>query len=334
MSSSPPTITDYTFPDRALIGEGAYGWVWLGLYKGDQPRAIKVFKPRALQDELWRGEYEKLRALDEPPGVVTLYDAGRTDEGLPFVAMRLMADRSDGGSEWQGRTLSRRLALDPPKMSEGWRLLLEVAETLAFLHRNGVRHCDLKPGNILLSGGEEARPVLCDFGQSRRKQDNAGVAAAPGTVLYACPEQLRHPEQAKKSWDVYSFGVTAWQVLTGELPRLQSLISGGDDGGPVGAPSDLDRTLVSQRRYDSSLFSSTSQPLPSPGELAERIESEAAKGSPPRPSLVGRGCRVDRRFQHHRALPAGRWRAAFAIPGHGGGGGRCRGGPTTARTRG
>lgn len=46
-----------------------------------------------IRDDLWRSEFEKLKALDEPPGIVTLYDQGETKDGLPYVAMRLITTR-------------------------------------------------------------------------------------------------------------------------------------------------------------------------------------------------------------------------------------------------
>lgn len=238
----PPTIRDYTFPPNALIGEGAYGWVWVGLYKGDQPRAVKVFKPRSIQEELWQGEYEKLRALDEPPGIVTLYDSGHTDnEGLPYVSMRLMADKDDDGV-WAGRTLRAAMKQNELSDADKWRLVREIAETLAYIHRKEVRHCDIKPGNILLSSGDEPRPVICDFGQSRTEGYDEG--AALGTLLYACPEQLKSPDQPAKNWDVYSFGVTAYELLTGKLPRLQGIVEQRHQAGPDEA--DLGETLMQQ----------------------------------------------------------------------------------------
>lgn len=243
---NPPTIRDYHFPPNGLIGEGAYGWVWVGLFKGDQPRAVKVFKPRSIQEGLWQAEYEKLRALDEPPGIVTLYDRGHTDDGgLPYVSMRLMADRLPNNTGWAGRTLSRALKADSLGEVDRWRVVREIAEILAYMHRQDVRHCDIKPGNILLSAGAEPRPVICDFGQSRT---SGAEGAAMGTLLYACPEQLRDPENPEKNWDVYSFGVTAFQILTGELPRLRRHEK-AEEKPPENEPTP-DETLVLQRETE------------------------------------------------------------------------------------
>ncbi|MEM7010966.1 MAG: protein kinase [Verrucomicrobiota bacterium] len=238
----PPTIRDYSFPPNALIGEGAYGWVWVGLFKGDQPRAVKVFKPRSIQEGLWQGEYEKLRALDEPPGIVTLYDRGHTDDdGLPFVSMRLMADKDDAGI-WKGRTLRQEMKDNSLSDADKWRLVREIAETLAYIHRKDVRHCDIKPGNILMSSGDEPRPVICDFGQSRTEGYDEGEAL--GTLLYACPDQLKSPDQPAKNWDVYSFGVTAYELLTGKLPRLQGIVEQRNNAAPD--EFDLGETLIEQ----------------------------------------------------------------------------------------
>ena len=220
----PPVPADYQIGPDDFLGEGTYGQVWRALYKGSQPRAVKIFKPRAVREALWVEEYEKLKALDEPPGIITLYDRGRLGDGQPWYAMRLMADCQPDG-QWEGRTLQRALARQLIPAGHHWRMILDLAETLAFLHRQGVVHCDLKPGNILLSEGPEPRPVLCDFGQSRRSGALSG--AAWGTLLYSSPQQLEEPEISWPHWDVYSFGVVAWEILTGALPRLGSLQTSG-----------------------------------------------------------------------------------------------------------
>lgn len=215
-----PEIPDYEFPANAKLGEGSFGEVWYGIYKGDQPRAVKVFKPGMMRDDLWRSEYEKLKALDEPPGIVTLYDRGETRDGLPYVAMRLMAEENGDGN-WRGRTLMERIGAGDLDPETRWRLVFEIAEVLAFMHRQNVYHCDVKPANVLLSAGDEPRPVLCDFGQSIG--DGYTPESATGTFLYASPEQLRREEGSIASWDVYSFGVTAWYLLTGDYPRLSQI---------------------------------------------------------------------------------------------------------------
>ncbi len=218
---SVPHIPDYEFSEHGVIGEGAFGKVWFGLYKDDQPRAVKVYKPDALRQEMWRAEYEKLKALDEPPGIVTLYDQGETEGGLPYVAMRLMADEVPDHSGWVGRTLQRRIDANDLDSEVRWKLVFEIADILAYLHRQGVVHCDVKPSNVLLTAGDEPRPVICDFGQS--VEEGFSPEEISGTLLYASPEQLRRDDSKFESWDVYSFGVTAFQLITGRLPRLNKV---------------------------------------------------------------------------------------------------------------
>ncbi len=262
-----PEIPDYAFPADGLIGEGTFGEVWVGIYKGDQYRAVKVFKPEMIRDDLWRSEYEKLKALDEPPGIVTLYDQGETTDGRPFVAMRLMADENPE-SGWKGRTLSSRIEADDLNESDRWRLIFEIADVLAYMHRQGVFHCDVKPGNVLLTAGDESRPVLCDFGQSIG--EGYTPESASGTFLFASPEQLRRDDKSIASWDVYSFGVTAWLLLTGKLPRLSKI---AEDLKVEDAATVLQRTFDSMSLVSSSLGHSLDREL-IPKMMIEAIEAE------------------------------------------------------------
>tara|TARA_R110000850_G_scaffold30303_9_gene83567 strand:+ start:5205 stop:7841 length:2637 start_codon:yes stop_codon:yes gene_type:complete len=263
-----PRIPDYEFPGNAVIGEGAYGKVWYGIYKEDQPRAVKVFKPEALRRDRWKAEYQKLKELDEPPGIVTLYDQGETEDGQPFVAMRLMANEAFGDGSWSGRTLQEKIESGELTMEGRWKLVFEIADTLAYLQRQGVVHCDVKPSNVLLSGGDEPRAVLCDFGQSI--EEGYSPDGLTGTLLYASPEQLRGVESVIERWDVYSFGVTAFQLLTGRLPRLDMICEDlkTEDGKSV-----LQRTVASYLENSLMLKASIDRELV-PLVIEEAIKAE------------------------------------------------------------
>lgn len=238
------TIRDYQIHLPAL-GEGAFGTVYRATYRGISDRALKIFRPEAVDLSTMARELEKLSSVAEHHGIVTLHDFDLLSES-PYYAMGLHADPQADGS-WKTRTLeSLEDNLDP---REAWRLIREIADALAYLHRNQIIHCDVKPSNILLTDENPPQTKLCDFGQSRNEAvENVDPA---GTPLYASPEQLRDPRDSADGkgfrWDVYSFGVVAYKLLTGRLPRLEKItapdISSFDLEATI-AESDLDDTLI------------------------------------------------------------------------------------------
>lgn len=210
-------IKDYTI-HRPPLGEGAYGQVFRATYRGISERALKIFRPGAVDLATMARELEKLSQVTEHQGIVTLHDFDLLHDP-PYYAMGLHAYQGFDGS-WETRTLERLCGHVDHR--EGWRLIRDIADAVSYLHRNQIIHCDLKPSNILLTDEIPHHVKICDFGQSR------GLAAEGshpvGTPLYASPEQLRNPRDSADGkgfrWDVYSFGVVAYKLLTGDLPRL------------------------------------------------------------------------------------------------------------------
>lgn len=150
----------------------------------------------------------RAQARVQHPHVLEIYDSGEL-EGAPYIAMRYVA----------GGTLA---AIGPTLSIEGRvRLLVQVAEGLHAAHREGLIHRDVKPSNVLVHTSAEGRPeaLVADFGLAAELgafETNRDVVA--GSPHYIAPELLGQGAAVDRRSDVYSLGVTMYQLLTGELP--------------------------------------------------------------------------------------------------------------------
>jgi len=121
-----------------------------------------------------------------------------------------------------GESLAARLARDGPlPEAEVIRLLMPLARALAFAHREGVVHRDIKPDNILLAQGE---PVLADFGIAKVLRDGSAhgsltsAGMSIGTVTYMAPEQVLADPAIDGRADVYSLAAVGYELLAGQPP--------------------------------------------------------------------------------------------------------------------
>jgi serine/threonine-protein kinase len=185
--------------------------------------AVKVLRSEMAADETARRRFEreaKSAASLTHPNVVPVYRFGRLSNGVPYLVMRYVA----------GRTLADRLqALGPMTETDTRALLHQLASALAAAHRKGIVHRDVCPANVLVDE-ETGRFLLSDFGMAALLETGAGIGerlTVAGQIIgeprYASPEQLRD-EPVTGQADIYSLGVLAYEVLTGERPyRASSL---------------------------------------------------------------------------------------------------------------
>ncbi|HEX6243063.1 MAG TPA: serine/threonine-protein kinase, partial [Polyangiales bacterium] len=150
------------------------------------------------------------------PHIVQILDVG-VEQGVPFIAMELL----------QGESLAERIervgALTP---AETARILTQVARGLTRAHSAGLVHRDLKPSNVFLERNEEEENVkILDFGVAKALVpgfDNESGATRTGALIgsphYMSPEQAEASEALDHRTDVWSFGVVAFECLTGKRP--------------------------------------------------------------------------------------------------------------------
>ena len=199
------------------LGEGGMGVVYLAEQVSlGRTVAVKVLRAdlsaMAGMGERFKREALLLSSVDHP-AVVRVIDYGHAD-GLACLVMELV----------EGESLEHVAATRPP-LERSVRLLQQLAQGLAAIHARGIVHRDLKPENVVVTktpdGAEQAR--LLDFGIARLVESDApenNVTQAGfvlGTPEYLSPEQaLGQPLDARS--DLYSFGVVAYRLLSGELP--------------------------------------------------------------------------------------------------------------------
>ena len=208
-AAAPQNLKGYEIRER--IGAGGFGVVYRA-YQTTIGRevAVKVILPRLANqpDFIRRFEAEaQLIARLEHPHIIPLYDYWRDPNGA-YLIMRWLRGGSLRDALQNGRYDLRSAAL----------LLDQVSGALSLAHRSRVIHRDIKPGNILLD--EDGNAYLTDFGiaQDLNLQDNPiQPDTMVGSLDYISPEQARS-EPITPRVDIYSLGVTLYEVITGEHP--------------------------------------------------------------------------------------------------------------------
>jgi len=198
------------------IGSGGMGEVYLahhGMMR--RPSAIKLLRAdQAGEVNLARFEREvQLTARLTHPNTITIFDYGRTHDGVFYYAMELL----------NGATLQRVVSIDgaqPPERVV--RILSMLCGALAEAHGIGLIHRDIKPANIMLctQGGERDVVKLLDFGlvkefQVGRDVTLTGECVAIGTPQYMAPEAILDPAAADARTDIYALGAVAYYLLAG-----------------------------------------------------------------------------------------------------------------------
>jgi serine/threonine-protein kinase len=195
---------------KQQLGEGGLGTVYAA-YDPILSRTIAVKTlhlsvaegDRAALDALFLNEARAAAGLNHP-NIVTVYDAGLSEQGV-YIAMERL----------RGRDLRQLLANGwRPDIVQAAQILRRVSDALSYAHSKGVIHCDIKPANIFMVG--RTLPKVVDFGIARvaHGQDMPALeGVVAGSPHYLAPEQLRG-ETVDRRCDVYALGVVMYELLT------------------------------------------------------------------------------------------------------------------------
>jgi tRNA A-37 threonylcarbamoyl transferase component Bud32 len=199
------------------LAAGGFGMVFLARDEDllGKKVVVKLLREKALGDEWavkkFNHEIEALTRIDHP-GVVGVFDTGKTPEGVPFLVMQYV----------EGRNLRSALKPEGMDLEQAANIFRQLGQALSAAHDKQVVHRDLKPENIMLqvpsSGGQVK---IIDFGIAKVRSSlvapSTEVPTAAGTIAYMSPEQLNaHPVSAPS--DIYSLGTIAYEMLTGRRP--------------------------------------------------------------------------------------------------------------------
>ena len=260
---SVPRVIDDKYRIDQLLGRGGMGAVYRARdLRLDRLVALKVVRANLVGDaeakRRFRREAQIVASLQHP-AIVSVFDYGTFPDGGAYLVMELVR------GEDLRHVLQREGRLEVPRTL---RILTAVCSAIEAAHRQGVLHRDLKPENILLPAREVEAKVF-DFGVAKVIEDHADqgttvggslVTAAGmivGTPAYMAPEQL-HGLAVDARTDIFSLGVIAFEMMTGDLPfgrgTIADIVLAHAHGLPQrlnhGLPPDLERTIRSALSRD------------------------------------------------------------------------------------
>ncbi len=227
MADTTPSVTDTSLPETDLsgrklggyqllrrLGKGAMAEVYLAEQISlSRQVAIKVLRSNLATDATYVERFQhEARAAAQliHANIVQIYEVGYAD-GYHFIAQEYV----------QGLNLAELMARrGPPDLQRVLAIVRQVAAALSKAAEHGIVHRDIKPENIMLSASGEVK--VADFGLARlvRPEDALNltqIGVTMGTPLYMSPEQVEGKPLDARS-DIYSLGVTAYEMLAGEPP--------------------------------------------------------------------------------------------------------------------
>ncbi len=256
------------------IGAGGMAVVYLAEdRKHSRKVALKVLRPElaaAIGPERFVREIEIAARLSHPH-ILPLYDSGESDGTLYYVMPYV-----------PGESLRERIDREGKlPVAETVRLTDEIASALSHAHEQGIVHRDVKPENVMLSGGHA---VVADFGIARAVSAAGGArltgtGLAVGTPAYMSPEQAFGDESIDGRSDVYALGCVVYEMVSGRTPFAgatpQALIAKHVvDTAPSLRSIDADIPLYVERAVSKALAKEPVRRFETPNDFAESLTSQ------------------------------------------------------------
>ena len=214
-----PTWIGRSFSGRyqidTLLGQGGMSAV----YKATDPNlkrvvAIKLIHSHLSSDSQFIQRFEEEAAAVASlrhPNIVQVYDFN-SDQGVHYMVLEFVPGETLQSRLQRLNAQQRKLPVD-----EALKYTINICDALAYAHQRGIIHRDIKPANIMLDVNGQA--ILMDFGIVKIMGNNSHTAtgAVLGTASYIPPELIRS-EQADPRSDMYSLGITLYEILSGQPP--------------------------------------------------------------------------------------------------------------------
>ena len=199
------------------IGVGGFGTV----YKGRDPfikRNVAIKTCQSEEEEIKKRFFREAEFAGNlhHRNITTIYDFGVTDDGTPYIVQEFLTgdDLDKAIKKKEPLTLARKL-----------QILIDVCEGLGYAHAAGIIHRDIKPSNIRIL--EDGTVKIMDFGIAKSMISQSTLTQTGitlGTASYLAPEQIRGEDLDPRT-DIFSLGVLAYEIVTGQKPFTGDHIS-------------------------------------------------------------------------------------------------------------
>ncbi|MBC7474681.1 MAG: serine/threonine protein kinase, partial [Candidatus Sericytochromatia bacterium] len=219
-------ILEKNYKIEMKIGSGGMGDVYLATDKRlDRPVAIKILKLKEIGSYELENFVEKFQVEAKSiaklmhPNIVSIYDFGDEDSQYYMIMEYL-----------EGKTLSKVVHDTNQKFPASMiaSIAFQVCNALEYVHENKIIHRDIKPDNIILS--KKGIVKLTDFGIAKMNYDkvienNELPDLVLGSIIYSSPEQIKDASSIDHRADIYSLGITLYELVSGRTPFGSSNVS-------------------------------------------------------------------------------------------------------------